>query len=393
MKIKKLLFTAALCGLFLPAAAPVHAAAWTATDLGTLGGATRVTALNESGQVVGYSVNAAGNKEAFVYRNGAMQRLGTGGALHSYARGINDLGDIVGEVVYSNRESRPVIMRGGVTQVFGPGQGAAYDINNAGVVVGWWGSTSSWYNAAVVYRDGLLTRIIARSSPSHATRVNEAGDVVGGEGANYEFGYELNGFVYRNGAFTRLVYAQPPIPRQFDTALDINDAGQGVGTAETDYQAWSFLRHALAYTFSSAPNATKTILPGLAAYGNRALGINNAGDIVGGSEVDYTTVREVYEDVTHAVLWRGGQIVDLNTLIPHPSGRSDVYFRLAVDINDAGQIIAEDNAGRAWLLTPPVAESSAVKLRARNVLSCVAAASSKAKTTSSSTATPAGCRK
>jgi probable HAF family extracellular repeat protein len=70
------------------------------TDLGTLGGAnSEALALNVTGLIVGDSQTSAGPIHAFVFNNGAMQDLGTlpDFANASFARGVNNAGQIVGE--------------------------------------------------------------------------------------------------------------------------------------------------------------------------------------------------------------------------------------------------------------------------------------------------------
>jgi probable HAF family extracellular repeat protein len=81
-----------------------HAAAeqqYTITDLGTLGGMrSYATAINNSGQVVGYADTSASNNDearhAFLYSGGTMSDLGALGGIGSRANGINDLGQVVG---------------------------------------------------------------------------------------------------------------------------------------------------------------------------------------------------------------------------------------------------------------------------------------------------------
>src|SRR5262249_16203639 len=72
-------------------------AQYSVTDLGTLGGPFSVAAdLNEVGQVVGTSRNAAKVDHAFLWDNGTMIDLGTLGGTYSSASAINDQGQIVG---------------------------------------------------------------------------------------------------------------------------------------------------------------------------------------------------------------------------------------------------------------------------------------------------------
>src|SRR5205823_6561077 len=72
-------------------------ALYVVTDLGTLGGADcYVSAVNSSGQAVGYS-GTGSNYHAFLYAGGVMQDLGTlGGDAHSFANAINNASQVVG---------------------------------------------------------------------------------------------------------------------------------------------------------------------------------------------------------------------------------------------------------------------------------------------------------
>ncbi len=73
------------------------------TDLGTLGGQVSFSyalAINNNGQIGGYSLNSAGVGHAFLYSGGVMTDLNSivtisGGSYLAYANGINDLGQIV----------------------------------------------------------------------------------------------------------------------------------------------------------------------------------------------------------------------------------------------------------------------------------------------------------
>src|SRR5215207_10844029 len=77
-------------------------------DLGTLGGSrSGASAINDSGQVVGYS-NLAGdqNNHAFLYKDDKMTDLGTLGGTSSEAKGINISGQVVGWSDNSSGERR-----------------------------------------------------------------------------------------------------------------------------------------------------------------------------------------------------------------------------------------------------------------------------------------------
>jgi len=66
-------------------------------DLDTLGGNdSSARGINDIGQVVGSSKTSSGEKHAFLYENGTMTDLGTLGGNTSIAYGINDIGQVVG---------------------------------------------------------------------------------------------------------------------------------------------------------------------------------------------------------------------------------------------------------------------------------------------------------
>src|SRR5690349_15625110 len=82
-------------------ASPVHARTsdYTITDFGTLGGSSSFpSAINNRGQVVGYSFPPAIATHAFLWEDGTMIDLGTltQGSYYSQAVDINDHGQVAG---------------------------------------------------------------------------------------------------------------------------------------------------------------------------------------------------------------------------------------------------------------------------------------------------------
>ncbi|HYE65038.1 MAG TPA: DUF3466 family protein, partial [Pyrinomonadaceae bacterium] len=167
-------------------------------DLGTLGGSfSSASAINESGQVVGYSETAGGHYHAFLYSGGRMTDLGTLGHVHaehggghnhggdhSIAWGINDQGHVVG---VSN--DRPFLYRDGVMRDLGtlPGlsECSAFSINNSGYVVGSCSNHGDPSARAFLYKDGVmldLNDLIPANSGwllSVARSINERGQIAG----------------------------------------------------------------------------------------------------------------------------------------------------------------------------------------------------------------------
>lgn len=77
-----------------------HAILWqngVTTDLGSLGGTPReALAINERGQIVGFSRTANGDQHAFLWQNGVMTDLGSPGGRSAVARAIMDDGTVIG---------------------------------------------------------------------------------------------------------------------------------------------------------------------------------------------------------------------------------------------------------------------------------------------------------
>ena len=116
------------------------------TDLGTLGGSgSWAYGINDAGQVVGESITAADSYSfhAFITgSNGAgMTDLGTLGGGYSYASGINDAGRVSGWSTTAAGATHAFITGPngvGMTDLgtLGGSDSRAYDINDAGQVVG-----------------------------------------------------------------------------------------------------------------------------------------------------------------------------------------------------------------------------------------------------------------
>lgn len=97
--------------------------------------------LNAQGQVVGYSIDAAGRKRAVLWQNGTVIDLGTLGGDTAHAYAINNTGKIVGYSKNSQGNDKATAWNVGIPGVTNiasrlPNECQALDVNNLGNVAG-----------------------------------------------------------------------------------------------------------------------------------------------------------------------------------------------------------------------------------------------------------------
>lgn len=164
-------------------------------ELGDLGGdGCEALAINQIGQVVGWSCTASGEEHAFFYSEsggtGHMEDLGVlPGHNWSHASGINNLGQVVGNSGIKDYSvccsgptfQRPVVWErppGGVWSVRelpSVSSARANDINDAGYVVGWDGGAVIWSPSGAIEPLPLLTG----TTQPYVSRINNTGQAVG----------------------------------------------------------------------------------------------------------------------------------------------------------------------------------------------------------------------
>jgi probable HAF family extracellular repeat protein len=250
-------------------------------DLGALGegGQSAAKAINDAGQVAGWSnPRFSSDDHAFITGpNGVgMTDLRTLGSSGNYADAINDNGQVAGLVTGGNVRAFITDPNGSDIAVLDKGVGTwAYGINNAGQVVG--------------------------------TFLDNQGDHAFITGANGTGIRDLGTLGGRDSV-----------------AYDINNAGQVVGYSNTS----GGTQHA----FITGPDgAGMSDLAPLGGSSSVAFAINDAGEVVGGYQV---APGRFHAFVTGP---DGVGMTDLNSLVSLPN---DIYLDSAWGINNHGQVIA-----------------------------------------------------
>jgi probable HAF family extracellular repeat protein len=284
-KLKMSILPTLMCSLFAGHAA-AEAGPYRVTDLGTLGGDGTAQALgiNEAGQVVGYATAVSLKYYAFLWDDGVMTDLGTlPTGSTSRAIGLNDNGQVVG---------------------------FAFDGSAAGGA----------HNHAFLWENGVMTDLFPEPAHSVANAINDAGQVVGQYNLNRPYIWQDGGFI-ELGSFGG--------GNSWGYALDINNAGQVVGSSPVNNGSGGLAQHA--FLWEDGVMIDLGALPGLPD--SRAHAVNELGQVVGFSSFfDPDTTDELFE----SFLWEGGVMIDLG--VPGDLNR-------AHDINDSGQIVGWSSSG------------------------------------------------
>src|SRR5262249_54129027 len=160
----------------------------------TDGFATSVaSAINRAGDAVGHeSTTDFSSEHAFFWHNGVMTDLGTLGGAYSYAYGINDSDQVVGEAgtgevdANGNAIYHAFLWQNGVMtdlgNTLGGANSIAYGLNNAGPVVGTADTGAiDAYGLAIFdsfqWQNGVMTDLGIPTSDAAGT--NDAGQIAG----------------------------------------------------------------------------------------------------------------------------------------------------------------------------------------------------------------------
>lgn len=190
--------------------------------------------INNAGQVVGeidFEKSPGAAQEAFIYQNGVMTMLGyPAPAGMSTAAAINNNGLIVGAARFFNLSgpTHAATYFDGEWTDLGSIGGAQYDsvavgVNDSGTVIGNWyaGSTAGSF----IYQSGKMTDLKVPAN-GHAFSINNAGQITADAVAHYG----ETGLVYLNGAWLDLnTVVSQSYGWQITSAVSINNRGQITG--------------------------------------------------------------------------------------------------------------------------------------------------------------------
>lgn len=156
---------------------------YSVTALGTLGGGfSYASGINNAGQVVGQA-NTAGNNtsHAFLYSGGAMTDLGTLGGSYSYAAGINDAGQVVGYAHTAGDAAQHAFLYSGGAMTDLGTLGGSYSrgtsINNAGQVVGYAYTAGNAANLPFLYSGGIMEDLNSLIDPAAGWSIYGVGNI------------------------------------------------------------------------------------------------------------------------------------------------------------------------------------------------------------------------
>ena len=348
------------------------------SDIGVPGyNSSGAYAINNIGQVVGYSTTSAGIKwHAFFWEdandNGQadpneMQDLGVEWSnTYSTAQGINNTGQVVGSMNLFQLHTQPYVWQdtnhngrydSGEIQYLEllpvTSRSYAYDISDNELAVGYCSTFDGTYACLWDILGDTVTNLgTLGGTRSEAYAINNAGMVVG---SAYNSSGEEHAFLWLDGNGNGSsdpceMFDIGTLGGDYSKAYNINRTGQVVGSSkDANDNAHAFFWEDKNSNGQSDPCEMLDI-GHLGGNMSRALGINDGDHVVGFSytiEGDNNSRRAFYWDSTNGIR-------DLFSLVCNRSGWQ--YLPAVTSINNRGEIVGQgftdDNEYHAFLLVP-----------------------------------------
>jgi probable HAF family extracellular repeat protein len=306
--------------------------------------------INNQGQSAGYFLNQnTYTVNAFVTRGSEFIDLGGLGGFETYARAINDSGQVAGvsslpgahQFDFNTSKHAFYTVNDVIHDLgtFGGASSYANDINNIGQVTGSAQTVEGHWHAFLAQNGNMTDIGTLGGNESAGMRVNNVGQVMGNSSTSNG---NNHAFLYQNGSMTDL----GTLGGDISYGYDLNEKGQVVGGSSlSDGGIRAFV----------TVNDVMTDLGTLGGDKSIAYQINNLGQVLG---ISRTSNNDV-----HAFITEGGVLIDLNTIIENYFGWD---LRLGIDplgwpindliLNNKGQIAGQgynpSGERHAFLLTP-----------------------------------------
>jgi len=242
---------------------------------------TLLRGIARHGLVVGFYLDENNLGHGFLYADGNFVPLDVPSGFNTNPQGVNDRGDVVGSYNEPASNRHGFIYSGGVFRTLDfpgsppPPATELTAINNRGEVVGIYYGTADALIHSFVYADNTFTPLaVPGARLTVASGINDHGEIVGWY---QDFSLRPHGFIYARGEFTTL-----DVPGAVGTLLLAINHGQIAGLFYSPEPAPPPLGsdHNFGHGFVYA-NGAFTRLDGPGAAFTEATGINPGGVIVG----------------------------------------------------------------------------------------------------------------
>jgi len=248
---------------FVAASLPASAASFNFSVFDVPGAvATYANGINNSGEIVGTTINSSGVQQGFVDNGGSFTYINVPNAAVTTVQGVNNAGTIVGSYLDSGGVTHGFTDVGGTISTFNVSVSGAtgtsiMGINSSGQMIGYYSDSSFVQHGFSLVGSTVTTIGPSGATTSSATGVNASGQIVG---------YTTTGFLDNGGTYTAVTDGTHTQPN------GINTAGQIVGDFANTTGEHGFLDIAGVFTTIDAP---------LGLGSTDVTGLNDSGTMVG----------------------------------------------------------------------------------------------------------------